>query len=306
MQTSGNLRPCLARLSSLLTVALMLAMAGCAQWSPAESDLDAPAFASLPRPKRSLDSVVVESVLVRVPKFEQQAYEKLWSSADESALHIELRTRLDQNGLRAGLIMGELPSMLLEQMKRISDKQNSDALEHAGLAADVDNKMRRLQCRAGRRKELIVRPQVSEPLTVLTTSNGNLRGNTLQQATILFDLRAEPHGDKRATLQLTPEIKHGDLKQTFISNEYGVRPQSSREAERWDDLSIEVTLNRGEVLMLTSTYPKKALGSAFFTTSTLEDSEEEVVLLLRLADTPLDELFAPEEVEQAQALMEQR
>lgn len=283
---------------------LLVLLSGCARWSP-DSDADK-SRSLLPPPKRSLDSVLVETVFVRLPLVEPEDYQKLWESTDESVLDIELRQRLDRNGLRAGLLLGELPKLLHDALDQQSEKQRTDVLEDLGLAADVDGSLRRLHCRAGRRKEIVVRAQVEEPLTVLTVEDGQVQGSTMEQATVLFDLRTVPHGDKRASIRLTPEIKYGELRQSFVSNDFGVRPHSTREFHRWEDLGIEVDLSPGEVVMLSSTLPSKAIGNAFFSTTTFDGEKESVVLLLRLVDTPLDELFSPEGLERADILMERR
>jgi hypothetical protein len=195
--------------------------------------------------------------------------------------------------------------VIREQLQTTAARQATDALEHAGLAADVDNKMRQLQCRSGRRKDLIVKHELSEPLTVLTIRDGqSVSGETYSKASVLFDLRAVPHGDGRATIELTPEIQHGEHRQTFVSTEFGVRPEMRRAQQVWKELKMEVKLNPGQVLVVSSTMPPKSLGSAFFVAKTADQSEERVLLLLRLAETQLDELFAPEAVERSRTMAE--
>lgn len=276
---------------------------GCAQWSPESREVERSTL--LPPPKHSLDSVVVETVLVRFPNSRIQQMEPIWETINESVFDIQTRRLLDKNGLRAGVLFGEIPFPIRKQITETSLQQNTDALEHAGLAADVDNKMHKLQCRAGRRKDLIVRRELTEPLTVLTTLDGKtVSGETYQQPAVLFDLRAMPHGDGQATIELTPEIQHGEHRKTFVTSEFGVRPEMKRLAQAWPQLKIAARLSPGQILIVTSTRPHKAIGSAFFTTKTADQSVENVILLVRLAETHLNELFAPDEIEQASAMAE--
>ena len=58
------------------------------------------------------------------------------------------------------------------------------------------------------------------------------------------------------------------------------------------------------VLIVAATMPPKAIGKALFVTETAEQTQEHVILLVRLAATHMDELFAPEIIEQAHALTE--
>lgn len=286
---------------------LLIGLVGCAQWSR-DASLEASGGLSdsgfLPAAQKSLDSVLVETVLVRFPEQRIGDMEEIWGSVDESLLEISQRKMLDSNGLRAGVLLGELPKVLRDQIETTSHDQATDVLEHAGLAADVDNRMRQLQCRAGRSKEVIVRRELTDPLTVMSTKEGVLSGNTFQKPTVLFDMRVMPHGDKQTTIKLTPEIQHGELKQAFVTTELGIRPNMQRDKQKWQELTVTAKLKPGQVLLMASTMPPKALGFAFFTTTTAELNKEYVVLLLRVAETQLDELFAPEEIAKASAMME--
>ncbi|MCA9133394.1 MAG: hypothetical protein KDA45_09575 [Planctomycetales bacterium] len=289
---------------ALLTVLVLpCCVAGCASWS---SEAEAERSGALRAPRQlNPDTVVIETVLVRFPRNRAAELSGVWERASESVLDLPLRERLDNNGLRAGVLLGELPRAIRQQLEATAVNQTSDALEHAGLAADVDNLMRQLQCRAGRRKDLMVKRELPEPLTVLTTLDGkHVCGETFERASVLFDLRAVPHGDGSASIELTPEIHHGDHRQAFVSTDFGVRPEIRRSVQVWKELKLNVKLQRGQVLMVSSTLPAKALGAAFFLSQTADHSEEHVLLLVRLAETQLDELFAPEVMEQARAMAE--
>jgi len=294
----GHHRICLA-----MVLQIVVGLCGCARWST-EKNADRE-VGILPMRQLNPDSVLIETVLVRFPQESAHEVDELWRLCNEGIADLELRQRLDKNGLRAGVIMGELPVLILRQLEATAHKQSRDALEHAGLAADVDNKMRQLQCRAGRRKDLLIKPELLEPLTVLSTRDGrNVTGDTFERATVLFKLRAMPHGDGSATIELTPEIQHGEHRQTFVHTDLGTRPELRRGTQSWDELKIAAKLHPRQVLLVSSTAPAKGLGTTFFTTRTAEQSEERVVLLVRLSQTRLDDLFAPEVVQQAHAMAE--
>ncbi|MEO8271860.1 MAG: hypothetical protein ABI557_19210 [Aureliella sp.] len=285
---------------------LLSCVCGCATWKREKPNSAPDTSSLLPTRQLNPDSVVIETVLVRFPAesiadLEQQ----VWHLSNEASADIALRQRLDQNGLRAGVIMGEFPPLIRQQLDQTAEKQKTDALEHAGLAADVDNRMRRLQCRAGRRKDLLVKPELPDPLTVLSVRDGKrVSGDTFDRATVLFDLRVLPHGDGSATVNLTPEIQHGDQRQTFVYSDFGTRPAMRRSTQNWNELKLSAKLTPGQVLIVSSTSPAKALGSTFFVSNTAEQTEERVLLLVRLAESQLDDLFAPEVVQQAQAMAE--
>ena len=276
---------------------------GCAQWSNEKTVEHTSDF--LPRRQLGPDNVLIETVLVRFPQSASTKVDELWKLCNEGIIDFDVRQRLDRNGLRAGVIIGELPPLVRAQMEETAHKRSTDTLESAGLAADVDNQGRQLQCRAGRRKDLLVKPELTDPLTVLSTRDGkHVTGDIFERATVLFDLRAMPHGDGSATVELTPEVQHGAHRQIFVHSDFGTRPEMRRGMQNWTELKIAAKLQPRQMLMVSSTSPPKALGSAFFVSKTAEQTEEHVVLLVYLAETQLDDLFAPEAVEQAHASAE--
>ncbi len=276
---------------------------GCAQWSKETPSDSKPLFA---QPKMSPDSVVVETVIIRFPKEQSEALDNLWSTVDESVFDVELRRKLTENGMRGGVLIGDLPLGVRTRMEQLADNSRTDPLEQANLAADVKSAVNRLQCRAGRRKELHVRREVSQPLVVLTSQEGRVEGASYEQPAMLFDLRSIPHGDGQATLQLTPEIQYGEERKSFIHSDFGLRPEMSRDRKKWEDLSLSVKLSPGQMIALSCNGEPKSsnLGKAFFVTHTAEQTDERVLLLIKLTETQLDELFAPEGVAAAQVVAE--
>jgi hypothetical protein len=287
----------------LLGVVGIVILSGCARWS---QETSSEPKAILPPPKMSPDSVIVESVVVRFPQEQSDVFESIWSTVDESVLDIQLRRRMADNGLRCGVLIGDLPTAVKKRLDELSQVGEVSALEQTGLAADIDSRANRFQCRAGRRKELAVRRELLGPQVVVSSRDGRMEGATYEQAVMLFDLRVFPHGDGQATLQLIPEIQHGEARKSFVSNDFGVRPEMSRERKVWEQLTLSTKMSPGQVLVLCSDGAPAApnLGRAFFITHTAEQTKERAMLLVRLSVTQLDDLFAPEEIEAAKIIAE--
>lgn len=283
--------------------AVLSSLVGCAQWSKDATTEPKPLLA---QPKMSPDSVVVETVIIRFPNEQSEALDKLWSTVDESVFDVELRRKMVENGFRGGVLIGELPIGIRNRMEQLNDSARTDPLEQANLAADVKSTTNRLQCRAGRRKEVHVRREVSQPIVVLTSKEGRVEGANYEQPAMLFDLRSIPHGDGQATLRLTPEIQHGEERKAFVRSDFGLRPEMSRDRKTWDELAMSVKLRPGQMIALSCNGEPKSsnLGKAFFVTHTAEQTDERVLLLIKLAETQLDDLFAPEGVAAAQIVAE--
>ncbi|HBE67624.1 MAG TPA: hypothetical protein DDW52_05685 [Planctomycetaceae bacterium] len=280
---------------------LVVSVVGCAQWT--KPPHDSAAASPLKTLRSTPDTVVVESVLVRVPTHDLERLQAAWDSIDETIVDIQQRELLEKNGLRSGLIVGDIPSVIHDHLQGVAPDQ--EALENTGLASEANSLTRVMRCRSGRRKELVVRTGIQRPLHVFDVIDNHIAGETFTSATTLFDLRVVPEADGSARIALTPEVHHGELRKAFVSTELGVRPEMRREQEVWDDLRIDARLREGQVLVIAASQPPRSIGGAFFITHNADRSQDHLVLLVRLTATQLDDLFAPEVVTQAKVLAEQ-
>lgn len=277
-------------------LSLIVLLSGCAHWSQEETGSKTPL---LNPPKLAPDTVIIEAVMIRFPEEQAQELANIWQVVDESSIDISVRRELNANGMQCGILVGEMPQVVRARLKELSANSPTNSLERLGLAAEVTSDTQRIHCHAGKRKELSVRPGLSESLTIIHTQQGVIRGNLYQQPHVLLDLRAMPLGDGRAKLKMTPEIEHGESQEILLANPIGHRAEVRRQQQRWEYLAMETTLAPGQFFFCTLTDPPRGLGQALFTARTSEQTTERVLLIIRLMSTQLDELFAPEEVEVA-------
>lgn len=281
-----------------LWFSLALLLSGCAHWSKEQqAAADKPAL--LKPPKLAPDTVVIEAVLIRFPEERAAELADVWSVVDESVVDIGVRRELAANGLQCGMLVGEMPQVIRDRLKELAADDPGNSLERLGLAAEVSSDTQRLHCHAGRRKDLSLRPGLTETLTIVHTHDDIIQGNTYTQPRLLMDLRAMPLGDGRARLKMTPEIEHGESEEVFVSNPNAQLSKTRRKAQRWDYLAMESTIAPGQFFLCTLSDPPRGLGQALFSTRTSERTTERVLLVIRLMSTQLDELFAPDEVEAA-------
>jgi hypothetical protein len=296
---------------ALICIAIVhsAACVGCARWSrPSWSSTEK---AEEPKPAgltiqndTAPDTVSVETVLVRFDESQLDQVDQAWMAADESVIEFEHRRLLDLNGIRVGVIRGELPSSLSKQLEVSASQQRNDVVERLGLGADSDSRPKLLSCRAGRRKDLVIRRELQQPLSVVTTIGGTVSGHQFERASAILALTMYPQPNSTAIAELVPEVQFGDARKSFVASEVGLRQELKRDFKLWKQLKIRVPLSHGDVLMVSSTSPSKALGHAFFSTITQQQSAEQIVLLVRLNSTNQDDLFAEDVVDQARAIME--
>jgi hypothetical protein len=274
------------------------AAVGCGTWSARTHHVQAP-VKGLPPPKMAPDAVSLDVVFLRLDAIAEERLRGVWQEVNEQSIEIGSRRRLDANGIRAAVIHGELPADIARWADEAAARVRDDLMEQTGMAADVPSFVQKLQCRAGRAKELTVRPTRSEPISILRTIDGRVVGKTYTDAALCLQIRTYPKGDGSCRIRLTPEVQYGPFQSTFIVRDAALRRDYQRGRDSWEDLAIEAVLVQRQVLMITGTPARMGVGDPFFWTETAAKTRERVLLLIRLAHTQLDERFAPELTEAA-------
>lgn len=309
IRTAYGERPCAAavigwelshscvRLLATCLLSLIGLVGGCAHMSP-EQVAEKPVLSP---PKMAPDTVVVHAVLIRFPEEQAAALNDCWQVVDETRIDFKTRRELFANGLQCGVLVGEMPQVIRARLKELNSPNVGNSMERLGLAAEVISDTQRLHCHAGRRKELALRPGLNEPITVLHVREGLIQGNTYTNPRVLIDMRATPLGNGSARLKMTPEIQHGDpIESVRLSpNKIAHLPDIHQRQQVWDYMAMDVTLAPGEYFFCTLTDPPRGLGQAMFSTRTTERTTERVLLVVQMVTNPLDDLFAPEEIEAA-------
>jgi hypothetical protein len=209
---------------------------------------------------------------------------------DEQAIPQEVRRMLDGSGFRCGVIEGPLPKTIREKLD-----QATAAKDTVGNAVALDESERvsqkKLLIQAGRRSKVVL-GELREKMIVLLAAPTGLRGETFQQAQCLFSLKCYPQTDGRVRVELTPEIEHGAVRQRVIgqAQDGAFRLDAGKDRAIFDQLRIAPELSAGQTLVITATPETKGLGRQFFAEGA-SGSQEERVLLIRLAQSPADDLF---------------
>lgn len=263
----------------------VICLGGCALWNQPESSEPS----KLPLTSMAPDTVVLEIAFVRMSGDALVDQESLWREIDELRLPAELRVRMHENGLRAGVVGSQLPPLLRHLLE-----EKADPLGVVGpgydSGADVTASQRKLDCRAGKRGVILAGRQ-REKLTLLMQKNGQVTGQDFADAQCLFAVKTWPGGDGRVRLELVPEIEHGNPKQRWVGQEGTFHAESSKEHKVLENLKMDLFVSPGDVFVVTCTPDHKGLGKQFFADS---KPGEQKLMLIRLAQTQHDDLFAPE------------
>jgi hypothetical protein len=264
----------------MLSVCALLAT-GCSVWKVAESEPS-----ELPIPKMSPDAVSLEIAFLHVPEEDPLLKEPLWQAVDELHFPPELRQQLADNGLRSGLVGTQLP-LPWQQLIDSADEAEGDS-----LTGEVRNIRRRVQARSGRRSEIWASRQLDKIALLMTNEDHQVVGRTFHDASCLFAMKANPQGDGRVKLEFVPELHYGDAKSEYVGQDGMFRLKVEREREVFANLRLEATLSAGQTLVISCSEQPTGLGKHFFSERSAEGKYRQF-LLIRLAATQFDDLFAP-------------
>ena len=215
---------------------------------------------------------------------------KLWAEVDEQPLSVELRRRLSQNGMRAGVVGPGVPGPLGELLKLTDERISTEERSQVPLDAEPGPQLRVLQPRPGKRNDLVV-SSTYEQISLLRSFEGQVDGKTYRKAEGRLQLRVFPEPDGRVRLELQPELHHGELKTHITGSEGMLIWKPERAKQLFADLKLVLTLSAGQMLLMTCQDNKPgSIGHYFFTQ---QDGEKPMQKLwvIRLAQAGADRSF---------------
>jgi len=270
------------------TILALLPLVGCATWS-SQND----AGSGLPGPRMARDSVVLEVTFVQVPTGDPNEW-AFWTQVDEQHIPIDVHRRLQENGMRTGLVGAHVP----DELRRLLDKSPQTLeLLAAGMSpgeSELFAQQKRLQIRAGERHPVRVTPDSPEAMVVLLSEQENVRAQRFGKPVGFFAIKTFALGDGRVRLELTPEVEYGDMRQRFVGGPGTLLVKNSRERHVFQRLGMSTIMSPGQTLVVTSTPQPRGLGEQFFAPAASSDRGR-TLMLIRLAQTQFDDLFCPGE-----------
>lgn len=222
------------RILAVATGLAVIASAGCRLAPHGTADrAAAPVERALVGPRRPPASrpLEVDVVFLRHEPHDAVFGADLWTLVDEQAIDERTRRQLSANGLRGGVVIGDVPAPLAS---RLAEAAGEPALDAPGT-------LRVLQLLPGRRAEIVattLRPE----LVVLENDGETVRGTTYHDASGVVAIRAWPAADGRMRIEAVPELKHGPSRRTWVGEEGAFRLETGQSSHRLDRLAVTVDL----------------------------------------------------------------
>jgi hypothetical protein len=279
----------------------MMALAGCnlGRSEVKKADQVTPAVfnTNSERPGRVLEPKYcrLESAIVSRPVGDKVVDESVWSVADEQSIPLEARQALESNGLRIGVITGNLPADIIGTFNP-SPPQKETQWVHFAVPE-------------GEHTPIVLGPK-TETVTLLLNHQGKVDGRDYQDADGRLVLTPSHSGSKAVSVRIVPEVHHGDTRRTiaplqnngpFSQQEFAIKDGQQEDILR--ELAVTVELLPGQTLAIgCRTRQSRSLGTFLFTQN--EPNSDRIfqsVLLIqanrnRLGETPAKAAEEPAEL----------
>jgi hypothetical protein len=259
------------------------------------------------RPAQSSpDSVAMEIIWARFPANDPVLDNNAWREIDETQIEPAVRTELANNGLRAGVISGSIPSEIAKVLHQGESTPEDSPTATATAKPDTTAKLesaellteplvhgRTRHVRRNQRTE-IQASEVYPTLQLLVRGGTELGGHTYQDAQAIYALRVNPQPDRSATVELTPELHYGQprFKWRTGGDDGLLRQAPLRDQVVFDRLRLSVKLAPGEMLVLMSLPDAGSLLGHYFHNVESADGPQQKLILIRLAEIPTNDTFA--------------
>ncbi len=213
--------------------------------------------------------------------------ESLWQWVDEMVIEPSRRSELLANGLRFGKVLRE--DQFQKQLANLAGKNDvfDQFLGEVDVASDVSSGNRRIPLRMSTRHELALNRPVAGPDIAMIRRQGLTEGKTLLGPQYLLAITPHPSATQsQVKLHLRPEIQHGEMKQKWVSSDSALRIDTRRETWSLDHLDMEFGASEGDLFVLAGTLPAVGLGKAMLSGDAADQTEKQVVLLIKLQRLP--------------------
>ncbi len=280
----------------LLGLAIMVLLAvvvgGCASWNRDSNDSN---DVRLPPNPMMPGAVALEIAVAQIDQDQLETLDKLWNQLDHQAIELETRKRLDQNGLRVGVIPPKSPELLNQLLDDKSiDTSQLEPWQQQYVRSGHDKRRslilhERIQNGEGEAHEVPVSDVLPVASWSVTTSDSQFTGQG-EQVRGFIKLVTYPKGDGRVTIELVPQIHHGRQRPTIGVAEDAFFFKNQQSVQVLKELRVMYSVRPGETLILGPNAQLEALGGVMFGHGQRNDFWHRL-LLIRLVRTQHDDLF---------------
>ena len=200
---------------------------------------------------------LLQTAIIARPVGDRVVDLSLWSVADEQMIKPELRQALEANGLRVGIITGDLPADVLETFQTKGSRQGTRWVQFA--------------LQDGETTPIIIGEPV-ETVTLFLNHGGKVDGRDYHSALGRLLVTPRQSGLHDVETRVVPQIQHGEKRRTigalenvgnFAPQEFAIKDAQQEEILRELGATLEVKPGQTLVVGCRSEQPR-SLGTFLF------------------------------------------
>jgi hypothetical protein len=261
-------------------------ISGCALWDEETGSLGGSrnpftrTAGRLPPIAAPADAIQIEILFVERPISDPLLGHALWQEVDQiGAIEPHVRQTLHDNGFRVGIASSSPPRALQSMLGLNSDVPNtSSGIQSPQLSA------RRVMLRSGAETEIQTCLQYPLCALELRGIDGSVQSKEFESVRCLFRVKARRLQDGWARLEFLPEIHHGDERLRHTAAADGWQLKTTQEVEPLFSERFELTINVGEMALVTTNGKSPRSAGYRFFVGPGEDEKVQRLLVVRLAN----------------------
>lgn len=250
------------RLTPLLLFLVLASLSGCFMFKPVSvhSWIVRPNSDPAPGP----DVLYMDISVLEVPVGDRFVNEDVWMDADEQIVSPALRSLLDENGLRVGLIRGRTPDGLMSLLT--SKRANANPVQS--------------RRRPGNPAQVSLGAQHAVLESALT-HHGKVEPLRFEQCQCQIKLTPQRDGDGKVRLQFGPQVEfHDPKKWSKLNPLMPLIAQGQRSTEGFPSLQWDLTLAANEYVIIGTRFDRPGtLGYQFMITAQEERPVQRLLAL---------------------------
>lgn len=239
------------------------------------------------------EDVMLEVIMLRCPYGDPRLNDELWNDADEQMLSPSLRKRLAGNGFRVGVVGNQIPYSLMQLMEmkdeppptsgvttiRLDDMVNTPKVMRADIYVEDD------------RPYEIYASGVKPEATILFNENGTPGGRTFQDVQGVFAMKTRQKGDGWVSVEVTPELQYGEMRQKFTSDTGTARITMARPKQIFESLACEMAIAPGQIIIISNLKNQHGNLGHFFLTDDDAEKRYQKIICIRVRNTARHDMF---------------
>ncbi len=232
----------------------------------------------------SLNAVQLEVIIIERPQGDPLLEKSLWKEVDQiGALDPDVRDILQKNGFKVGVTASDPPEALQTMVQQAIEKNKRERIQRQGQQAPSSSQ--KVTLLEGTSSDLQTSDFFSTCQVNIQKKTGLVKQKIFENARCLFRVEAHRLQEGWVTLQFIPEIQHGTKQLRHTAGNRNWKLTTSQAKYSLYEQQFEITLNMGEMAMISSQgESSNSLGQQFFSEAKEDKEAVQRLLVVRLVD----------------------